>query len=223
MSSATLPRRNIRLDAIRKHENNQPCHTDDEDFMDLSFLKRKKPKKAYSCDQSDVQSSSSTTTTMHSNRFKHLCSRLKHHLTINKEQRTRSEETSEQPSNYRVKRMNKYESISSSNDESNPGIQWPDFEKVYESIPSCLINALPGLDDLSYGDSYDTIVNKYNYQTDQNEQLSMEYTNLFHRCKRGQNYRRNAICQKVDKSQYNGQLDVFIQQLMIEKLMRTWT
>lgn len=219
MSSVTLPRRNIRLDAIRKHENNQHCHTDDEDFMDIS-QKKKKTIKAYSCDQSEVQS----ITSPNNNRFKHLCSRLKRHLTINKEQRARSEDTNEQISNHRVKHLSQYESISSSsNDESLHDIQWPDFEKVYEAIPSCLINALPGLDDLTYGDSYDTIINKYNYQTDQNEQLSIEYTNLFHQCKRGQNYRRNAICQKVDKIQYNGQLDVFIQQLMIEKLMRTWT
>jgi hypothetical protein len=78
---------------------------------------------------------------------------------------------------------------------------------------------LPGLDDLSIDEKdEDDKTDVANIHTDEIDDME-----LFKNCLRGKDYRRNAICHKLDKTQYNGQLNTFIQQLMIEKLMRTWT
>jgi len=232
MASLTLPRRALNLNFIREHQNNQPYNNDDDanNITDNNFdyshnySTRKKATRTVSCDQSEVHSSSSTTTTTaNNNRLKHLCSRLKRRFTVTKDHRTRSEDTNESVSDRRAIRFSNYKSFSSSIDDPSKDFEWPDFEKVYESIPTCLINALPGLDDLTMEENDDYPINMFNFQTDQSDQISIEQMNLFIECKRGKYFRRNAICHKLDKSQYNSQLDTFIQQLMVEKLMRTWT
>lgn len=168
----------------------------------------KKSTRTFSFEQSEVQSPK-----IRNNRFQHLCSRLKRRLTLTKEHRTSSDEIT---GNISKHRLGNYKSFSSTFDESSNDIEWPDFEKVYDSLPSCLINALSDLNDCSIDKKSDDS----NFQMDQS---SIETMNLFLQCKRGKNFRRNAICLKLDKTQYNGQLDIFIQQLMVEKLMRAWT
>ncbi|UJR22909.1 hypothetical protein I4U23_025937 [Adineta vaga] len=148
-------------------------------------------------------------------RFKHLCTRLKRRFSISKECRTRSEDMNRGL----TKRCKNYKSFSSSLDETYNDFEWPDFEQIYDTIPTCLANALPGLDDLSLNESSDESEEILNYPPAE----SIEQLKLFDGCKRGISYRRNAICRKLDKSLYKGQLNTFIQQLMIEKLMRTWT
>jgi hypothetical protein len=150
------------------------------------------------------------------NRLKHLCTRLKRRFTLTKDYRTRSEDMNRGLS----VRFSNYKSFSSSIDDTFNEFDWPDFEKVYDSIPHCLVKALPGLDDISLDndDDDDTIDIKNFIEDETNEQFD-----LFEHCKRGKYFRRNAICHRLDKSQYNGQLDTFIQQLMVEKLIRTWT
>jgi hypothetical protein len=164
-----------------------------------------------------VSSPSASTSNNNNNRFKHLCTRLKRRFSISKEYRTKSEDMNRALS----VRFNNYQSFSSSIDDTNTEYDWPDFEKVYDSIPHCLTRALPGLDDISLGDDDDDNDTKdtTNFLTDENNEL----LDLFQSCTRGKHFRRNAICRKLDKTQYGGQLDTFIQQLMIEKLMRTWT
>jgi hypothetical protein len=229
MSSVKLPRRAHNLHFIREHQNNQPYNSDDDDQEannitdnNYNYSPRNQARRTLSCDQPEIQSSSSTTTASN-NRLKHLCSRLKRRFTLTKEHRPHSEDTNESVSERRTIRFSNYKSFSSSIDDPSKEFQWPDFEKVYESIPHCLINALPGLDDLSIEENDNYPSNMYNFQTDQTDQTSIEQMNLFLECKRGKTFRRNAICHKIDKTQYHGQLDTFIQQLMIEKLMRTWT
>jgi len=173
-----------------------------------------KPGRALSYNDDRIQSSTSSSNT---NRLKHFYTRLKRRFTITKDYRTRSEDMNRGLS----VRFSNYTSFASSIDETFNEFEWPDFEKVYDSIPSCLVKALPGLDDISIedDDDDDDTIDATNFVTDRtNEQFD-----LFEHCERGKHFRRNAICQKLDKSQYNGQLDTFIQQLMIEKLMRTWT
>jgi hypothetical protein len=170
--------------------------------------------------QSPVASSSSsstaTTTTSHNNRFKHLCTRLKRRFSITKDYRTRSKDMNRGLS----VRFGNYKTFSSSIDDTNTEYDWPDFEKVYDSIPHCLVRTLPGLDDISIEDDNDgNTIDTTKFLTDENDELA----HLFECCTRGKHFRRNAICRKLDKTQYRGQLDTFIQQLMIEKLMRTWT
>lgn len=160
-----------------------------------------------------------TSTSTNNNRLKHLCTSLKRRFTISKEHRRRPEDTNRSLSIC----FGKYKSFSSSLDDSYNDFEWPDFEQIYDTIPHCLARALPGLDDFSIEESLNYPLNISNFQTDQTDQTSIEQMNLFLECKRGRNFRRNAICQKLDKTQYHGQLDTFIQQLMIEKLMRTWT
>jgi hypothetical protein len=147
----------------------------------------------------------------HNNRLRRLCTRLKRRFTISKEYRPRTESSSICFRNYK--------SFSSSLDDSYNDFEWPDFEQIYDTIPPCLAKALPGLDDFSIDDDVENTTEIENFLLDEtNEQLK-----LYEVCKRGKNFRRNAICRKLDKSQYKGQLNTFIQQLMIEKLMRTWT
>jgi hypothetical protein len=218
MASATLPRRAYNLNFIREHQNNQTSNieTDDEETSQHHDYYIPKPIRTGSCDQSEVQ----LTLTNNNNRLKHLCSRLKRRFSLTKERRTRSEDTNGCISERQMIFVGNYKSFSSSIDGPSNEFEWPDFEKIYETIPPCLINALPGLDDFSIEKNYDYSSNIMDAQTDLS---SMEQMNLFLQCKRGKYFRRNAICQKLDKSQYNRQLDIFIQQLMVEKLMRTWT
>jgi hypothetical protein len=227
MASVTLPRRAHYLHSIRKHRNSQPYNTDDEETSSINddnyhnLSKIKKVTKTLSCDQPEVQSSSITTS---NNRLRDLCSRWKRRFSLTKENHIRNEDINGSVvSERRMNRLGSDKSFSSTVDESSNQFEWPDFEKVYESIPSCLINALPGLDDFSTEENDDNLLNIVNFQTDSTDQYSIEQMNLFIKCKRGKFFRRNAICQKLDKNQHNGQLDLFIQQLMIEKLMRTWT
>ncbi|CAF4178477.1 unnamed protein product, partial [Rotaria sp. Silwood2] len=127
-------------------------------------------------------------------------------------------------------RFSNYKSFSSSTDDSCNDFEWPDFEKIYDTIPSCLAKTLPGLDDFSIDeeeeeeeedddDDDDGSTNSIGFIIDETN----EQSDLFENCERGKHFRRNALCHKLDKSQYHGQLDTFIQQLLIEKLMRTWT
>lgn len=231
MASAALSRRAQYLRFIREHSNNQSYSIDDDDESKESRAPASAPCPldsheipAFSYDQTEVSSMTTpTTTNTTNNRFKHLCSRLKRRLTLTKEQRTRSEDTSESLSDRRFKRLGNYKTFSSTTNQSIDEIPWPDFEKLYESIPSCLINALPGLNDFTLDSHHESVVDPTQFPTEPNEQASLERMEEFYQCKRGKNFRRNAICLKLDKNQHNGQLDVFIQQLMVEKLMRTWT
>jgi hypothetical protein len=202
MASVTLTRRAYNLNFIHEPRN------DDEHTNEGRRSRMKKSTRTFSFEQSEVQSPKTR-----NNRFQHLCSRLKRRLTLTKEHRTSSDEIT---GNISKRRFGNYKSFSSTFDESSNDIEWPDFEKVYDSLPSCLINALSDLNDCSIDKKSDDS----NFQMDQS---SIETMNLFLQCKRGKNFRRNAICLKLDKTQYNGQLDIFIQQLMVEKLMRAWT
>jgi hypothetical protein len=221
MTSVTLPRRSQNLNSIREHRNNQSLNTDDEETNSAIYFhqysKRNKPTRALSYEESELQSTASN------NRFKHLCSRLKRRLSLTKESRTHSQDDTESASERRMVRFKNYKSFSTTTDDRVNEFDWPDFEKVYDSIPPCLINALPGLDDFSIEENKDSPLNTLKSPIDGTDEDSIEQINLFKQCKRGKDYRRNGICQKIDKNQYNSQLDTFIQQLMIEKLMRTWT
>ena len=177
-----------------------------------------KTSRASSYNEEKVQSpAAASSSSSGNNRFKHLCTRLKRRFSISKEYRTKSEDMNRAL----AIRFNNYQSFSSSIDDSNHEYEWPDFEKVYDSIPHCLTRALPGLDDISLGDDDDDsdTSDTTNFLIDENDELA----DSFQSSARGRYFRRNAICRKLDKSQYGGQLDTFIQQLMIEKLMRTWT
>ncbi|CAF1036565.1 unnamed protein product [Adineta ricciae] len=149
------------------------------------------------------------------NRLKHLCTQLKRRFSSSKECETRHEDTNRGLSIH----CKNYKTFSSSLDDTFNNFEWPDFEQIYDTIPPCLAKALPGLDDLSLDESDDAVEETANYLPDE----CIEQVTLYEACKRGKHYRRNAICRKLDKSVYKGQLNTFIQQLMIEKLMRTWT
>lgn len=225
MASATLTRRAHHLHFLREHPNNQQYSTDDDDVRRESLSPISAPcttdpknLQIFSYDQADVAAIKTT-----NNRFKHLCSRLKRRLTLTKEHRTQSEDTSESVNDRRLLRFGNYKTFSTTTNQSVDEISWPDFEKLYESIPPCLINALPGLNDFSLDSHHRHTLDQIQFQTDLDEQSSHDRNEQFIHCKRGKDFRRNAICLKLDKSQYYGQLDVFIQQLMVEKLMRTWT
>ena len=171
-----------------------------------------KTTRAFSLMEERTQSSSST----NNGRLKHLYTRFKRRFTITRDYRRRSEDLNKGISS----RFCNYKSFSTSIEDSCDQFQWPDFEKIYDTIPSCLVKALPGLDDISLDEKdEDDKIDVTNIETDEIDD-DME---LFKHCLRGKSYRRNAVCHKLDKIQYNGQLDTFIQQLMIEKLMRTWT
>ena len=168
--------------------------------------------RALSYNEQRIQS----TVSSHNNRFRHLCTRLKRRFTISKDYHPRTEDLNRGLSVC----LSNYKPFSSSSDDPLTEFDWPDFEKVYDTIPHCLARALPGLDDISLEDADGT--NKFDterFVTDEEN----EQEDLFEGCKRGKYFRRNAICRKLDKAQYHGQLDTFIQQLMVEKLMRTWT
>ncbi|CAF0832414.1 unnamed protein product [Didymodactylos carnosus] len=96
---------------------------------------------------------------------------------------------------------------------------WPNFEQLYENVAPCLINSLPGLDDFML-EQKRQLENQQSAASSDTEDIE---SNAFLDCKRGAKFRRNAICRRLDKTQYNEQLVKFIQQLMIEKLIRTWT
>ena len=230
MTSVTLPRRVHHLQSIRGSQNNQHCNSDDEDSHGIlpaptrwSAIKRSQtPSRTISSDEGSSQPAPSPSP----NRFKDMCSKLKRRLSLNKEHRPHSDEIRGGLTERRRTRSGNYKSFSSSiDDDCGNEFQWPDFEKVYESIPACLINALPGLDDftLEEYDDDETFSARCQFHVDENEQASIEQMNSFAMCRRGRYFRRDAICQKLDKNQYRGQLDTFIQQLMIEKLMRTWS
>jgi hypothetical protein len=179
-----------------------------------------KTSRALSCNEERIQSPALASS--NNNRFQHLCARLKRRFSISKDYRARSEDMNRGLS----VRFSNYQSFPSTVDDTFHEFEWPDFEKIYDSIPPCLARTLPGLDDISVENDnddddhdHDDTDHRTSFLTDEiNEQ-----TDLFERCKRGKHFRRNAICHKLDKTQYNGQLDTFIQQLMVEKLMRTWT
>jgi hypothetical protein len=168
-----------------------------------------KTTRALSCNEERLPSSTNN------NPLKHLCTRLKRRFSISKECRTRSEDMNRSLSI----RFSNYKPFSSSLDDSHNDFDWPDFEQIYDTIPTCLAKALPGLDDLSLDEESDESKETPNFLTDETD----EQSKLYEDCKRGKHVRRNGLCRKLDKSQYKGQLNTFIQQLMIEKLMRTWT
>ncbi|UJR26017.1 hypothetical protein I4U23_007363 [Adineta vaga] len=231
MTSVTLPRRAHHLRSIREHRNHHSCQTDLEDTNHQRLfpnqIKLNVSTKALSYDENDMHSSLPTSPTTNnnnnSNRLKDLCTRLKRRFILTKENRTRSEDIQSSPSERRIVRFGNYESFSSSTDDPSSEFVWPDFEQVYDTIPSCLINALPGPDDFSVDIRCQDSLDPTNFQTDLTDEDSNEQMNLFTQCQRGKSFRRNGICHKLDKSQYNSQLDTFVQQLMVEKLMRTWT
>jgi hypothetical protein len=165
-----------------------------------------KTTRASSFNDEKMQSSSTN-----NNRIKHFYTRLKRRFSITKDYRTHSEDMNGGIS----MRFSSYKSFSSTIHDPCNEFEWPDFEKIYDTIPLCLVKALPGLDDLSLEENDD--------RTDTHTEEIDDQLDLFKSCQRGKSFRRNAVCHKLDKSQYNGQLDTFIQQLMIEKLMRTWT
>lgn len=205
--------------------------TDDDDYEDSKKIlasKLNKTNRTVSLD-STVQSP----TNNNPNRWKHFCSKLKRRLTISKDHhRDRSEDPRANLVERRRSRFRKYTSFSANSEQDQEqatvvNFQWPDFEHIYDTIPSCLINALPGLDDFSNDEEENPSEEEeedFPCSASDEEDLSPEETmNAFLRCNRGYGFRRNAVCQKLDKIEYGGQLDTFLQQLMIEKLMRTWT
>ena len=232
MTSVTLPRRAHHLRSIREHRNHHSCQTDIDDkssiFTDNRRQCNSQPKltksiKAFSYDEPNLQLSLPTSPAANSNRLKQLCSKLKRRLTLTRDEGSRSEDVEESPSERRSVRFGNYESFSSTSGDQLNEFVWPDFERVYDTIPSCLISALPGPDDFSIARRDETLSDLSNSQLDPADDSSDEQMNSFTHCQRGKVFRRNAICHKLDKSQYNSQLDTFVQQLMVEKLMRTWT
>ena len=212
-------------------EPNSSDHEENEDFPDTKYpndrykysLQCPRANQATKTDRSmsyNGERSQLSTTPIspppENNRFRHLYTRFKRRFSISKDYRTRTDDV--HPG--LAVRLSDYKSFSSSMDDSNKEYQWPDFEKVYDSIPHCLLKALPGLDSFPPDDDDDDHeIETIDFNTEEND----EQMKLFEQCKRGTNFRRNALCQKLDKNQYHGQLDTFIQQVMIEKLMRTWT
>ncbi|CAF0776498.1 unnamed protein product [Adineta ricciae] len=208
MASVTLPRRAHQLRSIREHRNHHSYQGDADDLHSCHHYpgqtKLTKSVKALSHDEPETQFSlPASPTATHNKRIKDLCSRFKRRLLLTKESRTRSVDVQNSPSERRIVRF--------------------DFEQVYDTIPSCLINALPGPDDYLVSARCQNLSDSLEFQTDPTDECSVEQMNLFAQCQRGKFFRRNAICHKLDKSQYNSQLDTFVQQLMVEKLMRTWT
>lgn len=216
------------------------CHSENEDNDDRTGEKSSSnkyqysfrwptPKQVMKMDRSmsdnDRRSAESVTplpSPLSHNRFRHLYTRLKRQFSIHKDFRPRDDDDDDDSHTGTSTRLGRYKTFSSSMDNnSNKEIEWPDFEKVFDSIPNCLLRTLPGLDSFSPDDDGDDnrIISINDFNDDENHQ-QME---LFQHCHRGKDFRRNAICQKLDESQDCGQLDVFIQQLMLEKLMRTWT
>lgn len=175
----------------------------------------KKTFRALSCNPEKLQLSSKKSISGNENRLRNFYTQLKRRFSGTKESRANSEDSGKSLS----KLFKGYQSISSSNYDSNRDFDWPDFEKVYDSIPMCLTKGLPGVDDQSNEDErgLNTMDTANSIDDEHNEQCD-----LYQACDRGPNFRRNAICHKLDKSQYNSQLNVFLQQLMIEKLIRTW-
>ena len=224
MTSITVHRRSADVPTQRRSSFlfNSDDH-DEEDSKTMLSPITIDPQRKLSLDAS-VHSS-----TTNPNRLKHFCSRLKRRFSISKEVQPRSEEVHTGLVQRRRSRFSKYTSFSSpvpTEEEKSPDFDWPDFEKIYDSIPSCLINTLPGLDDFSNDDDEtddSSDDEPEEFFIDEEEHAYMETMNAFIECKRGHGFRRNALCQKLDKTQHSGQLDTFIQQLMIEKLMRTWT
>ncbi|CAF3608187.1 unnamed protein product [Rotaria sp. Silwood1] len=230
MSSVTLPRRIRNINFIDKNSNNindekrknivvgsYPSDNYEHHFQRSTTNQMMKSTRALSCNEEKIQLQSNN-----NNRIKHLCTRFIRRLSISRKHRTRSEDRSRGLSI----RFNNYKSFSSSTDDSYYDFEWPDFEKIYDSIPYCLAKALPGFDDLSNGENDDDDNNDNNDDNDSIDDIideTNEQINLFENCERGKYFRRNAICHKLDKSQYHRQWNTFVQQLMIEKLMRTWT
>ncbi|CAF1555339.1 unnamed protein product [Rotaria magnacalcarata] len=233
MTSITLPRRIQNIYFMRKHSNT----TDDVQskykivgsyssdnhghfFRQITTNENRKTARASSCNEEKTKLSSKRSDVDNNNngRLKHLCTRFKRRFSLSKEYRTDSED--------KVGRVStcflNYKSFSSSTDDLSSGFEWPDFEKIYDSIPTCLTKDLPGMDnspiDDEQWDDSDTKITSNSLINDTAEQL-----NLFKNCQRGAHLRRNAICHKLDKSQYSSQLETFSQQLRIEKLVRTWT
>ena len=161
-------------------------------------------------------------------RFRQLCTKLKRRFDSSRESFARNEEllTSQLVTRWMIL-FRDYKSLPSSplNDETRQEFEWPDFERIYNSLSPCLVNAVPSLDDFSLCGSDDDdrqlLVNSVDSVLI--EQDLTEQTNELRSCQRGRAFRRNAICQKLDKRQHDGQLHTFIQQLMIEKLMHVWT
>lgn len=191
-------------------------------FQSLTKNQLTKATRAMSYNECSTQLSSKngntniTTATTNNNRLKHLCTRLKRHFSLSKDGRARSEDMTRGLS----MRFSNYKLFSTSADEACNDFDWPDFEKVYDSIPICLIKNLPGLDDISAEENDEDLSDTEGIIIGDEDESLLE---SFQVCKRGPNFRRNAICRKLDKTQYKGQWDTFIQQLMVEKLMRTWT
>lgn len=253
MTSVTLPRRIAHLHSVvSEHRHPRTLSSDDEDTNEILTKQRplssiRKSTKATGpgsgqlamispSDSSSATASVTSSSSSNPNRFKHLCLRLKRRLTIHREHRAQTQELRDSLTDRRRSRLGRYISFSSTvtDDEPPMDFQWPDFEKLYDSIPACLLNALPGIDDFHTDDvddrddhdrssSFIDDEEEEEESEDEDDDVADEDIHHFFDCKRGPQFRRNAVCQKVDKVQYHGQLDTFIQQLMIEKLMRTWS
>lgn len=187
-------------------------HTTDSPRRSFQWLPPTHPGKttrAFSCHEDRPPSFESNS------RLRHLCNRLKRRFSFSKESQSGDVRT------HRAAALqhSDYKPFSSSFDHAYNDFEWPDFEELYDAIPTCLAKALPGLDDLSLNEADETSEEEPILLIDETD----EQWRLFQKCKRGRYCRRNAICPKLDKSLYKGQLNTFIQQLMIEKLMRTWT
>ncbi|CAF3339161.1 unnamed protein product [Rotaria socialis] len=233
MTSITLPRRIQNIDFMRKHSNTADdvqskfriagSYSSDNRghfFRQITTNENRKTARTLSCNEEKMKLSSNRFDVNNNNnnsRLKHLCTRFKRRFSFSKEYRTDIEGKTRPLST----RFLNYKSFSSSTEDSSSEFEWPDFEKIYDSIPTCLTRDLHGLDDSptddeQYDDS-DAEITSNSIINDTAEQL-----NLFKNCERGEHFRRNAICRKLDKSQYSSQLDTFSQQLMVEKLIRTW-
>lgn len=158
------------------------------------------------------------------NRLRSFCSTIKRRLSFGKDDRTMDDDFHRSFPN----RTKNYKSFSSSSDERSQDFEWPDFEKVYETIPSCLIRTLPGVDTISADfedddDDSSTNSSEDGFTTDESPEQTLAEINRFENCKRGKNFHRNGLCRKLDKTLYKNQLDTFIQQLMLEKLIRMWS
>ena len=160
-------------------------------------------------------------------RFRHLCGKLKRRFVSSRESFVRREDlrSSQLVARWMIL-FKDYKSLPSSpmNYETCQEFEWPDFKQIYNSMAPCLVDAVPCLDDFSLCSCDDDLALLVNAADSfLIEHHSIERTSRFRRCQRGQAFRRNAICQKLDKLLHGGQLHVFIQQLMVEKLMHVWT
>ena len=233
MNSIPSRRRTQTLHVVHEHYNplTDTLNDDDDDVergISVSYStgddhRGSRPWNSPSSLRRPVRASSSTERPSNHKRLRHLVSAIKRRFGITKECRSRSKAF------HRIESLfsGSYKLFSSSLDEPSQEFDWPDFEQIYDTIPICLAKALPGLDDISADDEGDDdddrSVDALDVHLDDVTDDAIDHTNIFGECQRGRFFHRNGLCQKLDKSLYQGQLGTFIQQLMIEKLIRTWT